>query len=293
MRVGFVGLGTMGGAMAANVARAGFAVTAWNRTAGRAAELAGLGVRLAASPAAVAAASEVIVTVVSDTPDVEAVLFGDLGVAAGAPAGHPRRRHVDDRAIRHAGLRRPARERRRRDAGRAGVGRQRGREEGHPLDLRRRRGRRPRARPSGARLDGHHHHPRWPDRRRPGREGREPGDPRRRPTSASRRGSSSRSRPAWTSSRSSPPCRVALPSHGSSRTGAAGCSPTTTRSGSRSPSTGRTSGSPCSSPVRRAPRCRSRRSCEQIEAGLIGKGHGDDDVSAVARAIRELSGLDG
>jgi 3-hydroxyisobutyrate dehydrogenase len=86
MRVGFVGLGTMGGAMAANVARAGFAVTAWNRTAGRAAELAGLGVRLALSPAAVAAASDVIVTVVSDTPDVEAVLFGDVGVAAGAAA---------------------------------------------------------------------------------------------------------------------------------------------------------------------------------------------------------------
>ena len=36
MRVGFVGLGTMGAAMAANVARAGFEVTAWNRTAGRA-----------------------------------------------------------------------------------------------------------------------------------------------------------------------------------------------------------------------------------------------------------------
>jgi 3-hydroxyisobutyrate dehydrogenase len=33
--------------------------------------------------------------------------------------------------------------------------------------------------------------------------------------------------------------------------------------------------------------------CEQLEAGLIGKGHGDDDVSAVARAIRELSGLEG
>jgi len=33
--------------------------------------------------------------------------------------------------------------------------------------------------------------------------------------------------------------------------------------------------------------------CEQLEAGLIGKGHGDDDVSAVARAIRELSGLAG
>ena len=87
MRVGFVGLGTMGGAMAANVARAGFAVTAWNRTAGRAAGLAGLGVRLAGSPGDVAADSDLVVTVVSDTPDVEAVLFGDLGVAAGATPG--------------------------------------------------------------------------------------------------------------------------------------------------------------------------------------------------------------
>jgi 3-hydroxyisobutyrate dehydrogenase len=87
MRVGFVGLGTMGGAMAANVARAGFAVTAWNRTAGRAAELADLGVTLATSPAAVAAASDLVVTIVSDTPDVESVLFGPEGVAAGAPRG--------------------------------------------------------------------------------------------------------------------------------------------------------------------------------------------------------------
>ena len=87
MRVGFVGLGTMGGAMAANVARAGFAVTAWNRTQGRASELAELGVVLADSPAAVASASDVIVTIVSDTPDVEAVLFGPEGVAAGAASG--------------------------------------------------------------------------------------------------------------------------------------------------------------------------------------------------------------
>ena len=87
MRVGFVGLGTMGGAMAANVARAGFTVTAWNRTPGRAAELGGLGVTLAASPAGVAAASDLIVTIVSDTPDVEAVLFGPDGVASGAAPG--------------------------------------------------------------------------------------------------------------------------------------------------------------------------------------------------------------
>jgi len=87
MRVGFVGLGTMGGAMAANVARAGFQVTAWNRTPGRAADLGALGVRFVTSPAQVAAASDLVITIVSDTPDVQAVLFGDGGVAAGAAAG--------------------------------------------------------------------------------------------------------------------------------------------------------------------------------------------------------------
>jgi 3-hydroxyisobutyrate dehydrogenase len=87
MRVGFVGLGTMGGAMAANAARAGFEVTAWNRTPGRAAELGDLGVSMAASPSAVAAASEIVITMVSDTPDVEAVLFGADGVSSGAGEG--------------------------------------------------------------------------------------------------------------------------------------------------------------------------------------------------------------
>ena len=87
MRVGFVGLGTMGGAMAANVARAGFTVTAWNRTPGRATELGELGVQGADSPRAVAAASDVVVSIVSDTPDVEAVLFGPDGVAEGAAKG--------------------------------------------------------------------------------------------------------------------------------------------------------------------------------------------------------------
>ncbi len=51
MRVGFVGLGTMGGPMAANAARKGFEVSAWNRTPGRAQDLEELGVRLAATPA--------------------------------------------------------------------------------------------------------------------------------------------------------------------------------------------------------------------------------------------------
>jgi 3-hydroxyisobutyrate dehydrogenase len=87
MRVGFVGLGTMGGAMAANAARAGFDVMAWNRTPGRGDALAELGVALVESPAAVARAADVLISIVSDTPDVEAVLFGPGGVAEGAGAG--------------------------------------------------------------------------------------------------------------------------------------------------------------------------------------------------------------
>jgi 3-hydroxyisobutyrate dehydrogenase len=87
-RIGFVGLGTMGAAMAANVRRAGFGVTAWNRTPGRAARLSDLGVTEAATPAEVGRDSDVVVVCVSDTPDVEAVLFGVDGIASGlAPGG--------------------------------------------------------------------------------------------------------------------------------------------------------------------------------------------------------------
>jgi len=86
-RVAFLGLGTMGSAMAANLARAGFPLVAWNRTEGRAPELADLGVETANSPADAAGRSDIIVLCVSDTPDVEAVLFGDDGVVAGARAG--------------------------------------------------------------------------------------------------------------------------------------------------------------------------------------------------------------
>ena len=86
-RVAFLGLGTMGAAMAANLARAGFAVTGWNRTPGRAPELEDLGVAMAATPAAAVADTEIAVICVSDTPDVEAVLFGPDGVADSARAG--------------------------------------------------------------------------------------------------------------------------------------------------------------------------------------------------------------
>lgn len=86
-RVGVVGLGTMGGAMAANLARTGFPLVVWNRTAGRAHELEDLGATVAATPAILAAAVDVVLLCVSDTPDVEAVLFGADGVAAAAAPG--------------------------------------------------------------------------------------------------------------------------------------------------------------------------------------------------------------
>ena len=86
-RIGFVGLVKMGAAMAVNLARAGVGVTVWHRTPGRAPELDELGAIRAATPAEVGAASDVVVICVSDTPDVEGVLFGPDGVAAGARSG--------------------------------------------------------------------------------------------------------------------------------------------------------------------------------------------------------------
>jgi 3-hydroxyisobutyrate dehydrogenase len=86
-RIGFLGLGTMGAAMAANLARAGFTVTAWNRSPGRAPELDDLGVTRADTPADVARSTDAVVVCVSDTPDVEAVLFGPGGLAEGARSG--------------------------------------------------------------------------------------------------------------------------------------------------------------------------------------------------------------
>lgn len=86
-RIGFCGLGTMGRHMAANLRRAGFEVTVWNRTPGRAADLVALGCREAVTPGEAARAADIVVTCVSDTPDVEAVLFGPDGVASGLPRG--------------------------------------------------------------------------------------------------------------------------------------------------------------------------------------------------------------
>ena len=86
-RLGFVGLGTMGAFMAANLARAGFPLTVWNRTSGRANELVELGATEASSPAALARACDVVIACLTDSPQVEEVLFGPEGLALGLAPG--------------------------------------------------------------------------------------------------------------------------------------------------------------------------------------------------------------
>ncbi len=86
-RIGFIGLGIMGRAMAQNILNAGFPLTVWNRTVSRSAELVAAGATLAESPAALAAQSDIIISCVSDSPDVEAVLLGENGAIYGAQPG--------------------------------------------------------------------------------------------------------------------------------------------------------------------------------------------------------------
>jgi 3-hydroxyisobutyrate dehydrogenase len=86
-RIGFIGLGIMGGGMASNLVRAGFEVSVWNRTARRAEPVVALGATLRGSPAEVARNSDIVITCVSDTPDVEQVILGDEGIIKGARPG--------------------------------------------------------------------------------------------------------------------------------------------------------------------------------------------------------------
>ncbi|MFZ4657719.1 MAG: NAD(P)-dependent oxidoreductase [Caldilineaceae bacterium] len=85
--VGYVGLGIMGMGMARNLLKAGFPLSVWNRTASKAEALAAEGATARATPAEVAANSDIIVICVSDTPDVETVLLGDNGIIHGVKPG--------------------------------------------------------------------------------------------------------------------------------------------------------------------------------------------------------------
>jgi 2-hydroxy-3-oxopropionate reductase len=85
--VGFIGLGIMGKPMARNLLGAGFDLVVHSRSAGPVDEVVEAGARRASSPAEVAGACDTLITMLPDTPDVEAVLFGDAGAAAALRTG--------------------------------------------------------------------------------------------------------------------------------------------------------------------------------------------------------------
>ncbi len=87
LSVGFIGLGVMGKAMTRNILRTGFPLTVHNRSPRAVEEMIAEGAFSGVSPREVAARSNVIVLSLPDTPDVEKVLFGADGVAAGARPG--------------------------------------------------------------------------------------------------------------------------------------------------------------------------------------------------------------
>ena len=86
-KIGFIGLGIMGRGMVDNLLKAGFVVRIWNRTASRVEPFVAKGATVGATPADVAAHSDIIIICVSDTPDVEAVVLGENGVFQEARAG--------------------------------------------------------------------------------------------------------------------------------------------------------------------------------------------------------------
>jgi 3-hydroxyisobutyrate dehydrogenase-like beta-hydroxyacid dehydrogenase len=83
-RIAFLGMGIMGSRMARNLRRAGFDVVVWNRTRARAEEV---GEPVADSPRAAAENATVVITMVVDAREVEAVIFGDDGAAASLAEG--------------------------------------------------------------------------------------------------------------------------------------------------------------------------------------------------------------
>lgn len=86
-KIGFIGMGIMGRPMARHLIDAGHEVTVYNRTASRCEELVAAGAKQAATPRECAEGQEVVITIVTDSPDVEAVLFGENGAVEGAADG--------------------------------------------------------------------------------------------------------------------------------------------------------------------------------------------------------------
>ena len=79
-KFGFIGLGNMGSAMAANLIKAGFAVTIWNRSADKCIELTKLGARIAGTPREVVEACDITFAMLADPAAAQYVCFGLHGV---------------------------------------------------------------------------------------------------------------------------------------------------------------------------------------------------------------------
>jgi 3-hydroxyisobutyrate dehydrogenase len=86
-KIGLIGLGLMGRPMGMNLLKAGHSLTVWNRTPSRADELVRAGAKLAKTPRDVAASSDVLLSIVSDPPALESVVWGHQGKDDGALAG--------------------------------------------------------------------------------------------------------------------------------------------------------------------------------------------------------------
>lgn len=86
-KIGFIGLGIMGRPMCRNLLKAGYAVTVFSRTASNVAAATAHGAVYAPSPADVAKASDLVITMVPDSPEVRAVALGDGGILEGAREG--------------------------------------------------------------------------------------------------------------------------------------------------------------------------------------------------------------
>ena len=86
-RIGFIGLGVMGRPMALNLLKAGYPMVVWNRTRSKMKPLLEAGAEGADSPREVAEKSDVVITMVTDSPDVEEVILGPNGVIHGAHPG--------------------------------------------------------------------------------------------------------------------------------------------------------------------------------------------------------------
>ena len=86
-RIGFIGLGIMGGAMSTNLLKTGFPLTVWNRTPEKMRPLLEAGAKPVKSPKEVAERSDIVIDMVTDSKDVEEVLLGKEGVIHGARPG--------------------------------------------------------------------------------------------------------------------------------------------------------------------------------------------------------------